>query len=76
VADGILDITPQKYIKIADRTKAIEYALSGAAAGDVVVIAGKGHEDYMDINGEKIPYSDSRTVKNWLETHTTHTEGN
>jgi len=41
-----------------DRAKAIALAISRAAAGDVVLIAGKGHENYQDINGQKIPFSD------------------
>jgi UDP-N-acetylmuramyl-tripeptide synthetase len=70
VVDSILEITPQKYVKITDRAEAIEYALSQAKAGDIVVIAGKGHENYMDINGIKVPYSDTAAVKNWIDTHT------
>jgi UDP-N-acetylmuramoyl-L-alanyl-D-glutamate--2,6-diaminopimelate ligase len=71
VVDNVLDIIPQKYIKITDRTQAIQYALQGAKSGDIVVISGKGHEDYMEINGVKTPYSDMEVVKNWIETHTT-----
>jgi UDP-N-acetylmuramoyl-L-alanyl-D-glutamate--2,6-diaminopimelate ligase len=73
VVDNVLDITPSKYIKITERKDAAEYALTQAKSGDIVVIAGKGHENYMDINGEKIPYSDAETVKNWIAAHTTDT---
>jgi UDP-N-acetylmuramyl-tripeptide synthetase len=69
VLDNILEITPQKYVKITDRTEAIEYALSQAKSGDIIVIAGKGHENYMDANGVKTPYNDAEAVKNWIETH-------
>lgn len=41
-----------------DRAQAIEFAISGAAPGDVVLLAGKGHENYQDINGTKIAFSD------------------
>jgi UDP-N-acetylmuramoyl-L-alanyl-D-glutamate--2,6-diaminopimelate ligase len=41
-----------------DRAKAIALAISGAVAGDVVLIAGKGHENYQDINGRKLAFSD------------------
>jgi UDP-N-acetylmuramoyl-L-alanyl-D-glutamate--2,6-diaminopimelate ligase len=41
-----------------DRRKAIEFALSTAESGDVVLIAGKGHEPYQEINGVKHPFSD------------------
>lgn len=43
---------------IEDRADAVAYAISNAAAGDVVLIAGKGHEDYQEIAGRKHPYSD------------------
>jgi UDP-N-acetylmuramoyl-L-alanyl-D-glutamate--2,6-diaminopimelate ligase len=41
-----------------DRRKAIETSLAMASQGDTVVIAGKGHEKYQDIKGEKAPFSD------------------
>ena len=44
---------------IADRQAAIIYALLHAQAGDVVLIAGKGHESYQDIKGVKVPFSDA-----------------
>ncbi len=54
---------------IVDRTTAIEAALSGAAHGDVVVIAGKGHEDYQLI-GEQVLHLDDREVVNaWVARH-------
>jgi len=59
--DGALD---DKYIRITDRAKAIEYAINHAQMGDLVVIAGKGHENYMDINHQKIPYMDSKVLDN------------
>jgi UDP-N-acetylmuramoyl-L-alanyl-D-glutamate--2,6-diaminopimelate ligase len=42
-----------------DRAAAIRAAISSAAAGDVVLIAGKGHEDYQEIAGVKRPFSDA-----------------
>lgn len=45
-----------------DRRTAIRRALSTAGAGDMVVIAGKGHEDYQLIGGQKLPFSDSEVV--------------
>lgn len=41
-----------------DRAKAIEKAILGAAAGDVVLVAGKGHENYQDVNGQRMVFSD------------------
>jgi UDP-N-acetylmuramoyl-L-alanyl-D-glutamate--2,6-diaminopimelate ligase len=54
------------YVKIADRKSAIYYALDIASKGDIVIIAGKGHENYMDINGIKIPYNDAAVVKQYM----------
>jgi UDP-N-acetylmuramoyl-L-alanyl-D-glutamate--2,6-diaminopimelate ligase len=44
--------------RIADRASAIEFALAQAAASDVVLIAGKGHEDYQEVAGVKRPFAD------------------
>ena len=41
-----------------DRAKAISIAILAAKAGDIVLIAGKGHEDYQEISGVKLPFSD------------------
>ncbi len=41
-----------------DRRQAIEAAVRSAAPADLVVIAGKGHEDYQEINGQKLPFDD------------------
>ena len=43
---------------IEDRRSAINHALRGAAPGDVVLLAGKGHENYQEVAGEKRPFSD------------------
>ena len=43
---------------IEDRRAAIHGAVLGAAAGDVVLLAGKGHEDYQEIAGARRPFSD------------------
>ncbi len=51
-------------ISITDRAEAISYAISKLASGDVAVLAGKGAEDYLDIGGKKIHYSDFETVDN------------
>ena len=41
-----------------ERREAIQCAVEGASPDDLVVIAGKGHEDYQEIAGERLPYSD------------------
>ncbi|MEE0061349.1 MAG: UDP-N-acetylmuramoyl-L-alanyl-D-glutamate--2,6-diaminopimelate ligase [Acutalibacteraceae bacterium] len=45
--------TNGNYVEIIDRRKAIEWAIHNAQAGDIIVLAGKGHEDYQEINGVK-----------------------
>ena len=46
-----------------DRKKAIEFALREAAAGDVVIVAGKGHETTQEIAGVKYPFDDREVVR-------------
>ena len=71
--DIIADILPglsgneDKYKAVCDRTEAIKYALSIAEDGDVVLLAGKGHETYQDIMGEKIHYDEREIIKKILE---------
>ena len=45
--------TNGKYVEIIDRKEAIRYAIAKAKVGDVIVLAGKGHEDYQEIKGVK-----------------------
>lgn len=51
----------------SDRHAAIHYAISEAKAGDVILIAGKGHENYQLIGDEKFPFNDVDEVKQQLE---------
>ncbi len=55
-----------KVIVQSDRTKAIEKALSLAKAGDVVLLAGKGHETYQILSTGKIHYDEREVIKNIL----------
>ena len=55
--------TNGKYKVIVDRKKAIEHALRKAEKGDLILIAGKGHETYQEINGEKHHFDDREVVK-------------
>ncbi len=54
--------TDGSYVKIADRAKAVEYALNNGQEGDIIVIAGKGHEDYQEIKGVKYHMSDKELI--------------
>jgi UDP-N-acetylmuramoyl-L-alanyl-D-glutamate--2,6-diaminopimelate ligase len=50
------------YHIIEDRASAILQAISQAHADDVVLVAGKGHEAYQEINGAKLPFSDTEVA--------------
>lgn len=56
-------MTLNKHRLVADRAEAIAQAVFGAKAGDIVLVAGKGHEDYQEIGGTKRPFSDIETVR-------------
>jgi len=55
--------TGQDYEVILDRTEAINAAIERARPGDVVVLAGKGHEDYQVIGEKKIPFDDREVAR-------------
>jgi UDP-N-acetylmuramoyl-L-alanyl-D-glutamate--2,6-diaminopimelate ligase len=55
--------TGKPYRKIADRTEAINQAISEAGAGDLVLIAGKGHEDYQIIGRETFHFDDKEVAR-------------
>ncbi len=54
------------FTRHADRAEAIALALRGAAAADVVLIAGKGHEDYQEVAGRRLPFSDVAVARSVL----------
>ncbi len=60
------NIDKDKFEVIASRKDAILYGLSQLKTGDVLLIAGKGHEDYQIIGTEKIHFSDHEVVHEWL----------
>ena len=55
------------YTVIENRREAIRFALKSAAPGDVVVLAGKGHETYQEIRGVKHPFDEKVVVRELLE---------
>lgn len=55
------------YVTITDRKEAIRYAVVNAKENDVIVLAGKGHEDYQEIRGVKYPMDDRVLVREVLE---------
>ncbi|WP_296640031.1 UDP-N-acetylmuramoyl-L-alanyl-D-glutamate--2,6-diaminopimelate ligase [Thiobacillus sp. 65-1402] len=70
IIDDILAGTSGKPHVEADRARAIFEAIGGAHQGDVVLIAGKGHEDYQETGGERLPFSDVAVAKKALEAWT------
>ena len=56
-----------KYLKITDRHEAIKTAVMLAEPRDIILLAGKGHEDYQIIGTEKLPFNDKVIVKEWFE---------
>ena len=59
IASGMA-VKPQ--IIEVDRRKAIERAVNEAESGDLIVVAGRGHEEYQEIDGKKIPFSDKTVL--------------
>ena len=52
-----------KYVIVPDRKKAIEYALEFLKKGDVLLVAGKGGENYQEIMGIKYPFNDHDIIR-------------
>ncbi|MDE0348265.1 MAG: UDP-N-acetylmuramoyl-L-alanyl-D-glutamate--2,6-diaminopimelate ligase, partial [Gammaproteobacteria bacterium] len=49
-----------------DRARAVRRAIEDSGTGDVVLIAGKGHEDYQEVAGRRVPYSDVEAARKAL----------
>ncbi len=58
--------TDGNYIEICDRKEAIAYAISHGEPGDIIVLAGKGHEDYQEIKGVKYPMDERELIQDIL----------
>ena len=59
--------TDGRYVEICDRKEAIAYAIAHGEPGDIIVLAGKGHEDYQEINGVKYPMDERVLIREILE---------
>lgn len=57
------------YVTIPDRKEAIAYCLENAKDGDVIILAGKGHEDYQEIKGEKHHMDERELIADILKEH-------
>ena len=62
-----IEKTGGEFIEIPDRKEAIRYAIEHGREGDIIVLAGKGHEDYQEIKGVKYPMDERVLIKEVLE---------
>jgi UDP-N-acetylmuramoyl-L-alanyl-D-glutamate--2,6-diaminopimelate ligase len=63
---GLDGVAAQKWLTISDRAQAIKTACRMLQPGDVVLVAGKGHEKYQEINGVKLPFDDLQELRRGL----------
>ena len=59
--------TKGRYVEICDRKEAIRYVIDNGEPGDIIVLAGKGHEDYQEIQGKKYPMDERVLIREILE---------
>ncbi len=59
--------SPHKAVVLADRAEAIRHAIRESRHGDIVLVAGKGHETYQELQGNRLPFSDVAAVQAVLE---------
>ena len=67
MAVGTPEDMKTKVLRISDRKSAILTACNMANSGDIVLVAGKGHENYQDINGVKQPFDDTEVLKSFFK---------
>lgn len=63
ILSGVEAVNLKKVLTISDRKAAIKTACSLAQQGDIILIAGKGHEKYQEIKGDKLPFDDKEELK-------------
>ena len=59
--------TTGEYVEICDRKEAIRYVIEHGEPGDIIVLAGKGHEDYQEIRGKKYPMDERVLIREILQ---------
>ncbi len=64
---GLNTAAKKKYVSMPDRKQAIKTAVNMAQREDILLIAGKGHEKYQEINGVKHPFDDKEVLKEMFE---------
>ena len=62
-----MEKTKGEYVEICDRKEAIRYCIKNAKEGDIIVLAGKGHEDYQEINGVKHHMDERELIQDILK---------
>ena len=67
IIKSVMDGAKQNAVSIENRAEAINSAIKNAGAGDVVLLAGKGHENYQEIAGVKYPFSDAEIAQQTLQ---------
>jgi UDP-N-acetylmuramoyl-L-alanyl-D-glutamate--2,6-diaminopimelate ligase len=67
MSEGVLPQDNKKTLAIANRKEAIKTAVMLSNAGDIILLAGKGHENYQEINGVKHAFNDYQELNNQLE---------
>ena len=65
ILSGVEEISP--YVVIEDRKNAIEYAIKNARKRDVIVLAGKGHENYEIIGDKRNRFCETEIVKQFVD---------
>ena len=68
IEKGVEPINYKKVISITNRREAIKTACSFAKPGDIILVAGKGHEKYQEIKGKKYPFDDKEVLREFLTT--------
>lgn len=65
---GLDPVAMAKTFSITDRREAIRMAVSIAKKGDIILVAGKGHEKYQEIKGERLPFDDMQIISETFNT--------
>ena len=63
---GLDPVQMKKVLTLEDRKEAIKLGVTLCTEGDILLVAGKGHEKYQEIHGERLPFDDIETLKEYL----------
>lgn len=66
---GIPEEKRNKVLSVPDRREAIKTAVMLASSGDIILVAGKGHENYQEIEGKRYPFNDLEILRDLLQTN-------